>query len=211
MIRNSLGCNVVEAAERRVLDCFNKNEVVCLSFSGGKDSICTASVVFKTMQKYHIPFSRLFVIFVDEEAIYPDIEQIVMLWRSRFMAAGSKFYWFCMPFKHYNCCNRLADDESFILWEPGKEDRDFELNKDYKQMFKDAMKDAVKHPDDYPGYDKVKKTYSNMYDWMSKTVWRLAYQILIAGDPKSRTHRALILQINIEKTEHGKANAEAVK
>lgn len=50
-----------------------------------------------------------------------------------------------------------------------------------------------------------------MYDWMSKTVWRLAYQILIAGDPKSRTHRALILQINIEKTEHGKANAEAAK
>lgn len=196
MIRNSLGCNVVEAAERRVLDCFNKNEVVCLSFSGGKDSICTASVVFKTMQKYHIPFSRLFVIFVDEEAIYPDIEKICMQWRSKFMAAGSKFYWFCMPFKHYNCCNRLADDESFILWEPGKEDRwvrpmppfaiknhkDFKWGMTYQAFFNKffdkfanicgvRMSESVQRQSYMTSRKNTDKKVFPLYDWKDSDIW----------------------------------------
>lgn len=91
------------------------------AWSGGKDSICMADIVVKTMQKYGIPFSRLIVIFFDEEAIYPDVEEIVKDWRSRFLSLGARFYWFCLPIKHYNCCNKLANDESFICWEPGKE------------------------------------------------------------------------------------------
>ena len=117
-----LQCNVVEAAERRVLEAFNNNKTVSMSFSGGKDSICMADIVIKTMQKYRISFSRLMVTFFDEEAIYPDVEKIVIEWRSKFMALGAKFYWFCLPIKHYNCCNKLANDESFICWEPGKQD-----------------------------------------------------------------------------------------
>lgn len=78
-------------------------------------------MLIKTMQKYIIPFSRIIVVFFDEEAIYPDVEQIALEWRSRFMSLGAKFYWFCLPIRHYNCCNRLANDESFICWEPGKE------------------------------------------------------------------------------------------
>lgn len=117
-----LHCNVVEAAERRVLEAFNNNKTVSMSFSGGKDSICMADIVVKTMQKYNISFSRLMVTFFDEEAIYPDVEKITLEWRSKFMALGAKFYWFCLPIKHYNCCNKLANDESFICWEPGKQD-----------------------------------------------------------------------------------------
>lgn len=117
-----LSCNVVEAAERRVLEAFNNNKYVSMSFSGGKDSICMSDIVVKTMQKYHISFSRLIVIFFDEEAIYPDVEKITLEWRSKFMALGAKFYWFCLPIKHFNCCNKLANDESFICWEPDKED-----------------------------------------------------------------------------------------
>ena len=69
MFQKTLNISVVEAAERRVLEAFNNNKLVALSFSGGKDSICMADIVVKTMQKYGIPFSRLIVIFFDEEAI----------------------------------------------------------------------------------------------------------------------------------------------
>ena len=120
-VKRSLGCNVVEAAERRILETFNNNKVVSLSFSGGKDSICLGDILIKTMQKYGIAFNRLIVVFFDEEAIYPDVEQIVLEWRSKFLSLGAKFYWFCIPVKHFNCCNKLANDETFICWEPGKE------------------------------------------------------------------------------------------
>jgi len=61
------------------------------------------------------------VVFFDEEAIYPDVERITMEWRMKFQSLGAKFYWFCLPIKHFNCCNKLANDETFICWEPGKE------------------------------------------------------------------------------------------
>ena len=121
MYVKDLDINVVDATERRILEAFNKNQKVAVSFSGGKDSICMCDMLIKTMQKYIIPFSRIIVVFFDEEAIYPDVEQIALEWRSRFMSLGAKFYWFCLPIRHYNCCNRLANDESFICWEPGKE------------------------------------------------------------------------------------------
>lgn len=86
MYVKDLNCNVVEAAERRVYETFKNNKNVCLSFSGGKDSICMSDIVIRTMQKYGISFSRLMVIFFDEEAIYPDVEEIVLEWRSKFMS-----------------------------------------------------------------------------------------------------------------------------
>lgn len=187
---------VVEVAERRIVDCFNKNEVVALAFSGGKDSICTADMVVKTMQKHNIPFSRLFVYFVDEEAIYPDIEEITMMWRKKFLALGSKFYWFCMPFKHYNCCNRLADDESFILWEPGKEDRwvrkmpsfaiknhkDFKWGMTYQtflnKVFKDVsqicgcrMFESIQRAYYMTRRKEFNKKCYPIYDWHDSDVW----------------------------------------
>lgn len=94
--------NVVEAAERRIYKLFQDNKLVSLSLSGGKDSICLADVMVKTMQKYGISFDRLIVVFFDEEAIYPDVEQIVLEWRSKFLSLGAKFYWFCLPIKHFN-------------------------------------------------------------------------------------------------------------
>ena len=122
MITIDLGTDVVTAAERRILDAFNKNKILSMSFSGGKDSICMGDIVIKTMQKYNIPFNRLIVVFFDEEAIYDDIEEIVSEWRSRFLSLGAKFFWFCLPIKHFNCCNRLADDETFICWDTDKRD-----------------------------------------------------------------------------------------
>lgn len=349
MLIKELDCNVVEAAERRIYELFQKNKTVSMSFSGGKDSICMSDVMIKTMQKYGISFSRLIVLFIDEEAIYPDIEQMVLDWRSKFLSLGAKFYWFCLPVKHYNCCNKLEQDESFICWEPGKEsvwvrpmpkfairnhssfkmgmtyqefvrkifktipqvvglrmsesvqrrstitsmksvekyyypiydwrDRDvwlyiqrtglqipvsyiylykvgvplnklrisqffsidtikslpkvlefypdlyqriiarepnadlvmlywetdmfrssrqdekFEQVKDYKRKFLEEMKRATAYPDDYPGYSKAKKLYMKLSDATSEKIYRSLYQLLIAGDPKNRTYRALCGQI----------------
>ena len=49
MFEKELEINVVEAAERRILETFNRNQFVSMSFSGGKDSICMADMVIKTM------------------------------------------------------------------------------------------------------------------------------------------------------------------
>ena len=120
-MRKKLKVNVVEAAERRILEAFNNNRYVAMSFSGGKDSICMADITIKTMRKYNIDFDRLHVQFYDEEGIFPDFERTVQEWRQRFIELGAHFYWFCVPIKHYNCVNKLENDESFICWEPGKE------------------------------------------------------------------------------------------
>lgn len=347
MYTKTLDCNVVEAAERRVFEAFNRNKTVAMSFSGGKDSICMADIVVKAMQKYGISFARLMVIFFDEEAIYPDVEKIALEWRGKFMSLGAKFYWFCLPIKHYNCCNKLANDESFICWEPGKEsvwvrpmpkfairnhtafrmgmtyqmfgekifkdipqmvglrmaeslqrrsaisamhkstfiypiydwkDQDvwlyiqrtglqipityiylykvgvalnklrisqffsidtikslpkvlefypdlyerilkrepnadlvmlywdtdmfrsskqeqkFDLGKgkDYKTIFKEAMRKAAEHPEDYPGYEKAKKIYARVNEATSQKTYKKMYQLLLAGDPKMRTYRILV-------------------
>lgn len=118
-----LDIDVCKAAERRIVEAFKRHKILMLAFSGGKDSICTADMVVKTMQKYGIAFNRLIVVFFDEEAIYPDIERITLQWRSKFLALGAKFYWFAMPYKHFNCCNKLANDETFICWDPKAQDR----------------------------------------------------------------------------------------
>lgn len=123
MYYRELDINVLKAAERRVLEAFNRHKLICFGFSGGKDSICLASVIVNTMQRYNIDFSRLIVYFFDEEAIYPDVEEITKQWRSNFLALGAKFYWFAMPYKHFNCCNKLENDETFICWDPAKQDR----------------------------------------------------------------------------------------
>lgn len=358
MFKKVLDINVVEAAERRILEAFNKNKVLAVSFSGGKDSICMCDMLVKTMRKYSIPFSRVIVVFFDEEAIYPDVEAIAMEWRSRFLSLGAKFYWFCLPIKHFNCCNKLANDESFICWEPGKEsvwvrpmpkfairnhsmfrmgmsyqdfakkifsevpqmiglrvaesvqrlqaiasirrsnffypiydwrdndvwlyiklnnltipmtyiylyktgvplnklrisqffsidtiktlpkvmefypdlyervirrepnadlvmlywdtdmfrsskqDRKFELDKekDYCVILRESMKKAASHPDMYPGYKSAKKLYSMMSGKESAKTCQRVYQMLIAGDPKKRTYRALIGDICRDKCKEG--------
>lgn len=122
MIRKEIDITVVQATERRILEVFKNHREVVMSISGGKDSICMSDMVIKTMQKYGIEFSRLLVLFFDEEAMYPDVIELVKKWRMKFLSLGARFLWFCMPIRHYNCCNRLSNDESFYCWEPGKED-----------------------------------------------------------------------------------------
>lgn len=187
--------NVLQAAERRVLEAFQKNKTLNLSFSGGKDSICLSDVVVKTMQKYGISFSRLMVTFFDEEAIYPDVEQTVLEWRSKFLSLGAKFYWFCLPIRHYNCCNKLANDESFICWEPGKESvwvrpmpkfairnhTMFKMGMSYQEFGKHVFK-AIPQMVGLRAYESKQRLMSissmskstfiyPIYDWRDSDVW----------------------------------------
>ena len=60
------------------------------------------------------------VFFIDEEAIYPCVEEIVMQWRELFLHYRCTFDWLCLPIKHFNCFNQLTNDESFICWDEAK-------------------------------------------------------------------------------------------
>lgn len=114
--------NVVEAARKRIENIFSNNVPVYLSFSGGKDSLCLAHLVYTLIQEGRIDPSLLTVHFIDEEAVFPCIERTVMEWRKKFLLVGAKFHWYCLEVKHFNCLNELENDESFICWDRYKRD-----------------------------------------------------------------------------------------
>lgn len=113
--------SVVEATIKRVLNVFSNGVPVYMSFSGGKDSICMADIVYRLIRSGKIDAKQLTVIFVDEEAVYDCVIEMTKLWRKRFIAVGAQFRWYCLPFKQVSCFNQLTNDESWITWEPGKE------------------------------------------------------------------------------------------
>lgn len=112
--------DVVEAARRRVRNVFRNGLPVYMSFSGGKDSLCLAQIVLSLIQEGQINPSQLIVQFIDEEAIFPCIDEMVRTWRNKFLLVGAKFEWYCLEVKHYNCFNQLTNDESFICWDSTK-------------------------------------------------------------------------------------------
>ena len=123
VIRPIENMNVYEAAERRILMVFSKHHYVDLAFSGGKDSIALLYMVINTMRKHHIDFSRLSVEFVDEEAIFPDVPDVVEHYRRMILSLGAKFNWLCLPWRHYNCTNTLNDEDSWTCWDVRAKDK----------------------------------------------------------------------------------------
>ena len=120
--RRESSIDVVKAAEIRITNVFNNGLPVFMSFSGGKDSLCMAQLVYNLVQRGKINPSQLVVQFIDEEAIFPCIEKTVRNRRKRFILMGAKFEWYCLEVRHYNCFNELSNDESFICWDREKED-----------------------------------------------------------------------------------------
>lgn len=114
--------NVVQAAEIRIRNVFKNGLPVFMSFSGGKDSLCMAQLIFKLVQRGEIDPAQLTVQFIDEEAIFPCIEAKVKEWRKKFLLMGAKFEWYCCEVKHFNCFNELSNDETFICWDSTKQD-----------------------------------------------------------------------------------------
>lgn len=114
--------DVVEAAKIRIKNVFRNGLPVYLSFSGGKDSLCMAQLIMELIQMGEINPTQLTVQFIDEEAIFPCMEDKVKEWRKKFMLIGVKFEWYCLEVKHYNCFNELSNDETFICWDRYKKD-----------------------------------------------------------------------------------------
>ena len=114
--------DVVKAAKLRIKNVFKNGLPVYMSFSGGKDSIVLGHLVLSLIQSGEVDASQLTVQFIDEEAIFPCIEQKVIEWRRRFLYAGAAFSWFCIEVKHFCCFNALTEEETFICWDRTKAD-----------------------------------------------------------------------------------------
>jgi predicted phosphoadenosine phosphosulfate sulfurtransferase len=117
-----LGGDVLAAARKRISNIFRNGLPVYMSFSGGKDSLVLADITYKMIQRGEIDRSLLRMEFVDEEAIFPCVEQIVMDWRERLGEIGVPTDWYCLEVLHYSCLNMLENDESFICWDRDKKD-----------------------------------------------------------------------------------------
>ncbi len=113
--------DVVTAAKTRIKNVFANGLPVYMSFSGGKDSLCVAQIVYSLIQSKEINAAQLTVIFIDEEAIFPCIEETVKAWRKKFLMTGASFNWYCLEVRHFSCFNQLTADESFICWDRTKQ------------------------------------------------------------------------------------------
>ena len=113
--------DVVYMAKRRLINICSNNVPIYISFSGGKDSLVLAHLVIALVQEGKINPQLITVQFIDEEAIFPCIEETVLEWRKKFLMLGIRFEWYCLEVKHFNCFNQLENDESFICWDHQKE------------------------------------------------------------------------------------------
>lgn len=114
--------DVLTAAKQRIKNVFANGCKVYLSFSSGKDSLCVSSLTYDLIRSGDINPRQLTVIFIDEEGLYPSMVEAAERWRRNFQSVGVKFLWFCLPFKQVSVIDHLSTSESWITWEPGKED-----------------------------------------------------------------------------------------
>lgn len=114
--------DVITASKQRIKNVFSNGVPVYMSFSGGKDSLVLADLVYRLIQSGEINPSLLTVLFIDEEAIFDCIEATVKTWRKKFLLAGAKFQWWCIEVKHFSCLNELSSDETFVCWDHRKQD-----------------------------------------------------------------------------------------
>lgn len=114
--------NVLEAANQRIRNVFGTGCRIYMSFSCGKDSLCMSNLTYELIRKGEIDPKQLTVTFIDEEGLYPSMVEAAERWRKKFISVGSQFLWYCLPFKQVSVIDHLSASESWITWEPGKED-----------------------------------------------------------------------------------------
>ena len=113
--------DVLSAAKMRIRNIFSNGCKVYLSFSSGKDSLCLSHLTYDLIRQGEIKASQLTVLFIDEEGLYPSMVEAAERWRKNFLSVGAKFLWLCLPFKQVSVIDHLSASESWITWEPGKE------------------------------------------------------------------------------------------
>ena len=114
--------SVLDAARQRIINVFANDCKVYLAFSAGKDSLCLSHLVYDLAMKGEIKTDKLTVFFIDEETIYPSMEQMALRWRKRFISIGATFLWYCLPVRQVCMLDQLQNRESWITWDPEKKD-----------------------------------------------------------------------------------------
>lgn len=114
--------DVLTAAKTRILNIWKSSPKIYLAFSAGKDSLCVSNLVYQLILDGQINADKLTVYFIDEEGLYKSMVDAAMRWRKKFTSVGAKFEWYCLPFKQVCTLESLSAAESWITWEPQKED-----------------------------------------------------------------------------------------
>ena len=114
--------DVLTAARLRIKNAFANGCKIYLSFSSGKDSLCMSSITYDLILLGEINPKQLIVVFIDEEGLYTSMVEAALYWRKKFLSVGAQFLWFCLPFRQVSVLDHLSVSESWITWEPGKED-----------------------------------------------------------------------------------------
>lgn len=122
VVEQGMGISVLDATRKRIRNIYASGAKVYLSISGGKDSIVLMSLVYDLAKRGEISLKNTEVVFIDEEAMFDCVIEIVAKWRRRFMSMGADFSWYCVEVRHFNCLNSLSEQESFICWDRRKKD-----------------------------------------------------------------------------------------
>jgi predicted phosphoadenosine phosphosulfate sulfurtransferase len=184
-------------ARKRIKNLFSNGVPISLGVSGGKDSICLNHLVFKMCESGEIDKRLLTVDFIDEEAIYPCVEKIVLNMRKQWLSIGVPFNWWAIECRHFNCFNSLASDESFICWDRFKrnvwvrekpwfaitnhplfhprEDTYQEFmtryNKDKVEMIGVRVAESVQRLGNIANTKELRQKVYPIYDWADTDVW----------------------------------------
>jgi len=113
---------VLDAAKVRIRNAFSNGIKVYMAFSSGKDSLVMSDLVYQMILSGEIDKKLLTVIFVDEEGLYRSMVDAAERWQRKFEGVGVPFKWMCLPFKQVSVIDHLSSSESWITFEPGKED-----------------------------------------------------------------------------------------
>ena len=179
--------NVVEAARIRIQNIFDTGLPVWISMSGGKDSICMIHIIYSMIREGKIDPKQVTVIFIDEEAIFDDIERIVLGWRKKLLALGVSFNWYCVQVKHYNCLRTLSQEESFITWDEWKKDN----------WIREMPPFAIKH------HPLLKERIDTYQDFMERIAANFGIISVIGVRASESTQRRRYLSIVFSKNHDG--------
>lgn len=176
---------MVEAAKIRIKNCFSTANKIQFSISGGKDSIVLNDIIYKLCRNGEIDKNKLCVVFIDEEAIYPDVEKIVMQIRKQWLLLGVKFRWYCVQVRHFSCFNKLTQEESFICWDKNRKDCWIRPMPTFAQKFDPYLRERVDTYQAFLGRIKAKESLACITGVRaSESVQRLKYLSKMADDTK---------------------------